>query len=256
MENNKNRRYLLVRCAKNNLEFFNDEQSMAKRIRDLRKLNGVRNSQYFYGQFKCEKYGVDFLLSYQTFFKLTGPMFLDDIDKMTTQYENSLEIRRKYNVSDNSSIRIALRNNGDITLLPIFYASDKKYLDQEYLKHAIISRCVGIDFIYELYRDEYIYRSKKAEADAALNELMATKEKVKCGYLPTYMLIAPSYNFYRSFCRKRDGSPDYRAKRYLAELIRRKEELEMSEQERLESLMSGENYQYTLWDYMKHKTTN
>ena len=71
-----------------------------------------------------------------------------------------------------------------------------------------------------------------------------------------HMLIAPSYNFYRSFCRKRDGSPDYRAKRYLAELIRRKEELEMSEQERLESLMTEENYQYTLWDYMKHKTTN
>ena len=41
------------------------------------------------------------------------------------------------------------------------------------------------------------------------------------------------------------------------EIIKAKEELEMSEEEKLEALRSeDEIYQYTLWDYMKHKTTN
>ena len=86
---------------------------------------------------------------------------------------------------------------------------------------------------------------------------MAVKEKVKYSVCSIDSLVSPAYDFYRSFIRNKDGSLDYRAKRYLDELIKNKEELEMSEEERFESLMAeDENYQYTLWDYLKHKTTN
>ena len=257
MKNKVVKRYSLVQSVGPSVEYFKNETDAQNAIQNLQKLNSKKSCPYFYGKVVCEKSSKGYVLSYQTFLKLSEPMLLQEIDGMTMEYKNSGSIRKKHNGLNNRPIEIALRINGDISLLPVFYDKDRKYMDSEYLRRAIISRCVGIDFIYELYRDEYIDKSRKPEVYDALDELMAVKEKVKYGVCSIDTLVGPAYNFYRSFIKKKDGSLDYRAKRYLAELVKRKEEFELSEQERLESLMcEDDNYQYTLWDYMKHKTTN
>ncbi len=257
MQNKKVKRYSLVQSAGQNVECFNSETEVINAIEQLKKLNNKKSHPYFYGKIKYEKSPVGFVLSYQTYLKLSDPMLLQEIDCMTMEYENSSPIRKEHDGLNNRPIQIALRMNGDITLLPVFYNNDRRYMESENLRRSVISRCVGIDFIYELYKDEYINKSRKPGVYDALDELMAVKEKVKYGVCTPDDLISPAYNFYCSFVRKKDGSLDYRAKRYLAELIKRKDELELSEQARIESLLSEEEYyQYTLWDYMKHKTTN
>ena len=257
MKNKVVKRYSLVQSVGPSVEYFKNETDAQNAIQNLQKLNSKKSCPYFYGKVVCEKSSKGYVFSYQTFLKLSEPMLLQEIDGMTMEYKNSSPIRKEHDGLNNRPIQIALRVNGDITLLPVFYEKDRKYMDSEYLRRAIISRCVGIDFIYELYKDEYIDKSRKPGVYDALDELMAVKEKVKYGVCSIDSLVSPAYDFYRSFIRKKDGSLDYRAKRYLAELVKRKEEFELSEQERLESLMcEDDNYQYTLWDYMKHKTTN
>ena len=255
--NKKVRRYSLVQSAGQCVKYFNSEIEAKNAVECLNKLNNKKSEAYFYGKIGYEKAQKGYVVSYQTFLKLSQPMFLQEIDGMTMEYENSSPIRKEHDGLNNRPIQIALRVNGDITLLPVFYEKDRKYMDSEYLRRAIISRCVGIDFIYELYKDEYIDKSRKPGVYDALDELMAVKEKVKYGVCSIDSLVSPAYDFYRSFIRNKDGSLDYRTKRYLDELIKNKEELEMSEEERLKSLLAeDENYQYTLWDYLKHKTTN
>ena len=59
--------------------------------------------------------------------------------------------------------------------------------------------------------------------------------------------------FLKFLIKKENGSRNYRAKRYIAELIRNKEEMELREKERIESLIdSGQAHQYKLWDYVEH----
>ena len=257
MKNKVVKRYSLVQCAGQSVEHFKNEIEAVNAVKYLNNLNNKKSEPYFYGKISHEKSSDGYVVFYQSFLKLSEPMFLQEIDSMTMEYENSGSIRKKHDGLNNRPIEIALRINGDISLLPVFYDKDRKYMDSEYLRRAIISRCVGIDFIYELYKDEYIDKSRKPEVYYALDKLMSVKEKVKYGVCSIDTLVGPAYNFYRSFIRKKDGSLDYRAKRYLAELVKNKEEFELSEQERLESLMcEDDNYQYTLWDYMKHKTTN
>lgn len=250
------KRYSLVQSDGSKVQSFNTENEALQAIASLKYANDKKTSPYFFGKIQLHKGASGYVVQYDAYLKVSGPMELKEIDEMTMGYENSTPIRRERSDLNNRPIQIAFRSKGDISLLPVFYERDKKYMDSEYLRRAIINRCFGIDFIYELYNDEYINNSMKPAVYNSLDELMAIKEKVKYGCLSVDMLVTPAYNFYSNFCKKRDGSFDYRAKRYLAELIKRKEELEMSEQDRLESLMSGENYQYTLWDYMKHKTTN
>ena len=257
MQSKKVRRYSLVQSAGYHVECFDTEIEAINAVKLLKKLNNKKNETHFYSKMSYEKSVNGFVVSYYSFLKLSEPMFLQEIDSMTMEFENSSPIRKQHDGLSNRPIQIALRMNGDITLLPLFYEKDRKYMDSEYLRRALISRCVGIDFIYELYKDEYIDKSRKPGVYDALDELMAVKEKVKYGVCSIDSLVSPAYDFYRSFIRKKDGSLDYRAKRYLAELIKNKEELEMNEEERLESLLAeDENYQYTFWDYMKHKTTN
>lgn len=257
MQSKKVRRYSLVQSAGQHVECFNTEIEAINAVELLKKLNNKKNETHFYSKISYEESVKGFVVSYYSFLKLSEPMFLQEIDGMTMEYENSSPIRKQHDCLSNKPIEIALRMKGDITLLPVFYEKDKKYMDSEYLRRSLISRCIGIDFIYELYKDEYIDKSRKPGVYDALDELMAIKEKVKYGICSIDALVSPAYDFYRCFIRKKDGSLDYRAKRYLAELIKNKEEFEMSEEERLKSLLAeDENYQYTLWDYMKHKTTN
>lgn len=257
MKNKVVKRYSLVQSVGPSVEYFKNETDAQNAIQNLQKLNSKKSCPYFYGKVVCEKSSKGYVLSYQTFLKLSEPMLLQEIDGMTMEYKNSGSIRKKHNGLNNRPIEIALRINGDISLLPVLYDKDRKYMDFEYLRRAVISRCVGIDFIYKLFKDEYIDKSHKPGVYDALDELMAVKEKVKYGVCSVDALISPAYDFYQSFIKKQNGTLDYRVKRYLAELIKTEEELELSEQERLVSLIADdENYQYTLWDYMGHKTTN
>lgn len=253
----KVKRYSLVQSAGQNVECFNGESEAISAVEALRKLNNKKSHPYFYGKIVYLKSKNGYVLNYQLFLKLSDPMFLQEIDNMTMEYENSFPIREKHEGLSNRPIKIALRMNGDITLLPVFYSKDKKFMDTEYLRRAVISKCVTGDFVYELFNDKYIDKSRKFGVYDALDQLIAVKEKVKYGACSIDDLISPAYDFYRSFTAKKDGTLDYRAKRYLAELIKNKEEFELSNQESFESLTSPEeNYQYTFWDYMKHKTTN
>ena len=255
--NKKVRRYSLVQNVGPSVKYFSSEFEAINAVEYLNKLNNKKSEPCFYGKIGYEKSLKGYVVSYQSFLKVCEPMFLQEIDSMTMEHENSSSFRKEHGELSNRPIQIALRANGDITLLPVFYKKDKKYMDSEYLRLAIISRCIGVDFIYELYNDQYIDKSRKPGVYDALDKLIAVKEKVKYGTRSIDDLVSPAYDFYRSFIRKKDGSLDYRAKRYLAELIKTKEELEMSEEEKLEALRSeDEIYQYTLWDYMKHKTTN
>ena len=257
MKNKKVKRYFLVQIVGQRVEYFKNEFEVICAMERLKKLNSKKSELYFYSKIHYDKSPDGYVLSYQSFLKLSDAMLLEDIDEVTMSYENSSPIRNQHDGLSNRPIQIALRVNGDITLLPVFYSKDRKYMDFEYLRRAVISRCVGIDFIYKLFKDEYIDKSHKPGVYDALDELMAVKEKVKYGVCSVDALISPAYDFYQSFIKKQNGTLDYRAKRYLAELIKTEEELEMSEQERLVSLIADdENYQYTLWDYMGHKTTN
>ena len=252
MKSKKIKRYTIVQSYGTEVEAFKDYSSAIHFIETLKTLNKSKKEKYFYSDYELKEQKLRFVVIYRKFLKLFEPDFLDEIDKSTTNYKNYIEFCRDKKL-ETRPINIALRSNGGVTILPVFYEKDKKYLENSYLRNAIIDRCLDSDFVYELFNDNYINKCKNMEVFYHLEKLLLYKNRVDNNTHSPEILIKPAYDFFNSFIKKENGSRNYRAKRYIAELIRNKEEMELREKERIESLIdSGQAHQYKLWDYLKH----
>lgn len=89
----------------------------------ITEYNSNPRNPYFLGNIEFN-YNMG-IATYYKFKKITEPSTLEEIDIMTSKYENDYELKQVYNISKNNhDIVIMYRYNKDIRTLPVIY---KKY---------------------------------------------------------------------------------------------------------------------------------
>lgn len=183
----------------------------------ITEYNNNPKNPYFLGNIEFN-YNMG-IATYYKFKKVTEPSTLEEIDLMTTKYENDYELKQAYNINKNNhEIVIMYRYNKDIRTLPVIYKKysyllgisleDNKYYlgkNKKKLEKELYLNSDKLEFINMILSEGRIEQGSR-ESIEEFDKLYALRESIKLEItkVPKEYLI----DFYKKFIYEK-GSFNY-----------------------------------------------
>lgn len=253
MKEEKVKRYTLVIKTKDEIRECKDRDEVEELKNKIYKYNSKKENPFFCANYEERERDGIIEVRFARYKKLCTPQTLEDIDSRTILFPNSAPLREAYKIKrdNNNPIEIAVRHNKSINFLRVLYQTDKVYLSDQYLKLEFIAKCGNLEFVQSLREDEYLQNcgiSKVRSINRKIEEIIRVLESKET---PSKILLY-SYNLFKEIISKKDGTYDYRLKRYLIDKIR-----EINARMRhIEDQEISLEKQSKLTLNSKHKTTN